>query len=276
MPGKKAYQLVEIQTCGRRFPIVAFCYGNGQTALRLYFSISVRRKSCGGYLLEESLDRRIWRRTPVQNTLRAMVAGEQKYQQESSTNSSPKFPNLLLTTSHGRPRRISKGFSDTRASGTSLADAFSLRLERWHIIVGSHTWTVRPTMHDKGLLVVIRGYFGQRAGKSGISIRLKDPSRADAKKVRLEDSCQRIRHPGICGNSERARHMDEAGKSGNEVVIERGVERLDVEFIYELLRQTHWARNRMRQFQGDLPSQQTVGALSQPHRRHAARAQLAN
>jgi N-acetylglutamate synthase-like GNAT family acetyltransferase len=40
--------------------------------------------------------------------------------------------------------------------------------------------------------------------------------------------------------------MDEAGKSGNEVVIERGVERLDVEFIYELLQQTHWARNRPR------------------------------
>jgi hypothetical protein len=32
--------------------------------------------------------------------------------------------------------------------------------------------------------------------------------------------------------------MDEAGKSGNEVEIERGLERLDVEFIYELLRQT--------------------------------------
>jgi hypothetical protein len=48
------------------------------------------------------------------------------------------------------------------------------------------------------------------------------------------------------GNSERAHHVDEAGKSGNEVEIERGVERLDVEFIYELLRQTHWARNRPR------------------------------
>jgi ribosomal protein S18 acetylase RimI-like enzyme len=40
--------------------------------------------------------------------------------------------------------------------------------------------------------------------------------------------------------------MDEAGKAGNGVEIERGVERLDVEFIYELLRQTHWARNRPR------------------------------
>jgi N-acetylglutamate synthase-like GNAT family acetyltransferase len=41
--------------------------------------------------------------------------------------------------------------------------------------------------------------------------------------------------------------MDEAGKSGNGVEIERGLERLDVEFIYELLRQTHWARNRPRE-----------------------------
>jgi N-acetylglutamate synthase-like GNAT family acetyltransferase len=40
--------------------------------------------------------------------------------------------------------------------------------------------------------------------------------------------------------------MDEAGKSGNGVEIERGVERLDVEFVYELLRQTHWAGNRPR------------------------------
>jgi hypothetical protein len=47
MPCKTAYQLVGIQTCGRRFPIAVFCYGNGQTALRLYFSISVKRKSCG-------------------------------------------------------------------------------------------------------------------------------------------------------------------------------------------------------------------------------------
>jgi N-acetylglutamate synthase-like GNAT family acetyltransferase len=38
----------------------------------------------------------------------------------------------------------------------------------------------------------------------------------------------------------------EARKSGNEVKIERRVERLDVEFIYELLRQTQWARNRPR------------------------------
>jgi N-acetylglutamate synthase-like GNAT family acetyltransferase len=30
------------------------------------------------------------------------------------------------------------------------------------------------------------------------------------------------------------------------VEIEGGLERLDVEFIYELLRQTHWARNRPR------------------------------
>jgi hypothetical protein len=78
MPGKAAYQLEGIQTCGRRFPIAAFCYGNGQTALRLYFSISVKRKSCGGYLLEASMDPRIWRRTRVQNSLRAIVAGEQK------------------------------------------------------------------------------------------------------------------------------------------------------------------------------------------------------
>jgi hypothetical protein len=41
--------------------------------------------------------------------------------------------------------------------------------------------------------------------------------------------------------------MDEAGKSGNGVEIERGLERLDVEFIYKLLRQTHWARNRSRE-----------------------------
>src|ERR1700722_5634211 len=39
---------------------------------------SVKRKSCGGYLLEASMDRRIWRRTRVQNSLRALVAGEQK------------------------------------------------------------------------------------------------------------------------------------------------------------------------------------------------------
>jgi hypothetical protein len=31
-----------------------------------------------------------------------------------------------------------------------------------------------------------------------------------------------------------------------EVEMEGGLERLDVEFIYELLRQTHWARNRPR------------------------------
>lgn len=31
------------------------------------------------------------------------------------------------------------------------------------------------------------------------------------------------------------------------VEIESGLERLDVEFIYELLRQTHWARNRPRE-----------------------------
>lgn len=30
------------------------------------------------------------------------------------------------------------------------------------------------------------------------------------------------------------------------VEIEGGLDRLDVEFIYELLRQTHWARNRPR------------------------------
>jgi ribosomal protein S18 acetylase RimI-like enzyme len=41
--------------------------------------------------------------------------------------------------------------------------------------------------------------------------------------------------------------MDEAGKSGNGVEVERGLERLDVEFIYKLLRQTHWARNRSRE-----------------------------
>ena len=38
--------------------------------------------------------------------------------------------------------------------------------------------------------------------------------------------------------------MDEAGKSGNGIAVERGLERLDVEFVYELLRHTHWARNR--------------------------------
>jgi|ERR1700733_7096163 len=31
------------------------------------------------------------------------------------------------------------------------------------------------------------------------------------------------------------------------VEIKSGLERLDVEFIYELLRQTHWARNRPRE-----------------------------
>jgi GNAT superfamily N-acetyltransferase len=39
--------------------------------------------------------------------------------------------------------------------------------------------------------------------------------------------------------------MDEAN-AGNGVEIEGGLERLDVEFVYELLRQTHWARNRPR------------------------------
>jgi len=41
--------------------------------------------------------------------------------------------------------------------------------------------------------------------------------------------------------------MDETGKSVNGIEIARGSERLDVEFIYELLRQTHWARNRPRE-----------------------------
>lgn len=135
MPGKTAYQSVGIQTCERRFPIEAFCCGNGRTALRLYFSISVKRKSFGGYLLKASMDRRIWRRTRVQNLLRAIVAGEQK-QRESSTNSYPTSQHLLLTTSHGPPGNVYKAFSDTRSWGTGLADAFSFssRLERWNAI----------------------------------------------------------------------------------------------------------------------------------------------
>lgn len=39
--------------------------------------------------------------------------------------------------------------------------------------------------------------------------------------------------------------MDESN-AGNGVEIEGGLERLDVEFVYELLRQTRWARNRPR------------------------------
>jgi N-acetylglutamate synthase-like GNAT family acetyltransferase len=41
--------------------------------------------------------------------------------------------------------------------------------------------------------------------------------------------------------------MEEAGRPEKGIEIERGLERLDVDYIFELLRQAHWARNRPRE-----------------------------